>query len=185
MCGIAEFIDAELSHDTGLQLINRMCNVIRHRGQDDQGVWLGDGRALGMRRLYIIDFSGGHQPIFNEDQSITVVFIGEIYNYHELQRELERRGHRFAKQSDTETIVHAYEEYDDDCIKHLRGIFTFALWYRKRQCVVPARDRFGKKPLIYYWDGQRLIFGSEIKSILEAGIPREINADFLDEVPGL
>jgi asparagine synthase (glutamine-hydrolysing) len=181
MCGIAGFIDAERSHDNGLQLIDRMCKVIRHRGPDDQGVWLGDGVALGIRRLSIIDLSGGHQPIFNEDQSILVVFNGEIYNYRELQKELEERGHHFATKSDTETIVHAYEEYGDDCVKHLRGMFTFALWDRKRQRLLAARDRFGKKPLNYYWDGQRLIFGSEIKSILEAGIPREIDAVALDE----
>ena len=181
MCGIAGFIDAERSHDNGLQLIDRMCKVIRHRGPDDQGIWLGDGVALGMRRLSIIDLSGGHQPIFNEDRSILVVFNGEIYNYRELQQELEERGHHFATKSDTETIVHAYEEYGDDCVKHLRGMFTFALWDRKRRRLLAARDRFGKKPLNYYWDGQRLIFGSEIKSILEAGIPREIDAVALDE----
>src|SRR6266849_4308551 len=181
MCGIAGFIDAERSHDNGLQLIDRMCKVIRHRGPDDQGVWLGDGVALGMRRLSIIDLSGGHQPIFNEDQSILVVFNGEIYNYRELREELQGHGHHFTTSSDTETIVHAYEEYGDECVKHLRGMFTFAIWDRNRHRLLAARDRFGKKPLNYYWDGQRLIFGSEIKSILEAGIPREINQIALDE----
>lgn len=181
MCGIAGFIDAEPGLDNGLRLIDRMCRVIRHRGPDDQGVWFGDGAALGMRRLSIIDLFGGRQPIFNEDQSIIVVFNGEIYNYRELQQELGERGHHFATKSDTETIVHAYEEYGDDCVKHLRGMFAFALWDRKRRRLLAARDRFGKKPLNYYWDGQRLIFGSEVKSILEAGIPREINAVALDE----
>src|SRR5438477_8176945 len=180
MCGIAGFIDVERSRDNAEQLIDRMCRVIRHRGPDDQGVWVDDGVALGMRRLSIIDLSGGHQPIFNENQSILVVFNGEIYNYRELQKELEKRGHHFATKSDTETIVHAYEEYGDDCVKHLRGMFTFALWDRKRQRLLAARDRFGKKPLNYYWDGQRLIFGSEIKSILEAHIPREVNPIALD-----
>jgi asparagine synthase (glutamine-hydrolysing) len=181
MCGIAGFIDAECSRDHGLQLIDHMCKVIRHRGPDDQGMWLGDGVALGMRRLSIIDLSGGHQPIFNEDQSILVVLNGEIYNYRELRKELEAAGHHFATKSDTEAIVHAYEDYGDDCVKHLRGMFTFALWDRKRQRLLAARDRFGKKPLNYYWDGRRLIFGSEIKSILAAGIPREIDAVALDE----
>src|SRR6184192_1590034 len=181
MCGIAGFINAEHSRDDAEQLIDRMCQVIRHRGPDDQGTWVGEGVALGMRRLSIIDLAGGHQPIFNEDQSILVVFNGEIYNYRELRQILEERGHRFATKSDTETIVHAYEEYGADCVKHLRGMFTFALWDRKRQRLLAARDRFGKKPLNYYWDGQRLIFGSEIKSILEAGIPREIDAVALDE----
>ena len=181
MCGIAGFIDAERSRENAEQLIDRMCQVIRHRGPDDQGAWVGDGVALGIRRLSIIDLAGGHQPIFNEDQSILVVLNGEIYNYRELQKDLQERGHRFRTNSDTETIVHAYEEYGDECVKHLRGMFTFALWDRKRQRLLAACDRFGKKPLNYYWDGQRLIFGSEIKSILEAGIPREVNQIALDE----
>src|SRR5438552_4715896 len=162
MCGIAGFIDIQRSRDNAGELIDRMCKVIRHRGPDDQGTWVGDGVALGMRRLSIIDLTGGHQPIFNEDQSILVVFNGEIYNYRELRQILEERGHRFATKSDTETIVHAYEEYGADCVKHLRGMFTFALWDRKRQRLLAARDRCGKKPVNYYWDGQSLIFGSEI-----------------------
>jgi len=142
---------------------------------------VGDGAALGMRRLSIIDLAGGSQLIFNEDQSILVILNGEIYNYRELQKELQERGHHFRSNSDTEAIVHTYEEYGDECVKHLRGMFTFAIWDRKRQRLLAARDRFGKKPLNYYWDGQRLIFGSEIKSILEAGIPREVNHIALDE----
>jgi asparagine synthase (glutamine-hydrolysing) len=181
MCGIAGFIDREYSADHAEQLIDSMCRVIRHRGPDDQGTWVGDGVALGMRRLSIIDVAGGQQPMYNEDQSVLVVFNGEIYNYQDLKKELHELGHRFHTNSDTEVIVHAYEEYGDDCPKHLRGMFTFALWDRKRQRLLAARDRFGKKPLNYYWDGRRLIFGSEIKSILEAGIPRAINPIALDE----
>lgn len=181
MCGIAGFIDTQVSLNRAEQLIDTMCKVIRHRGPDDQGVWIGDGVALGMRRLSIIDLSGGNQPIFNEDRSILIVFNGEIYNYLELRKELQECGHHFTTNCDTEAIVHAYEEYGDDCVKHLRGMFTFAIWDRKRQRLLAARDRFGKKPLNYYWDGHRLIFGSEIKSILEAGIPREINHIALDE----
>ncbi len=181
MCGIAGFIDVQRSRDNAERLIDSMCKVIRHRGPDDQGVWVGDGAALGMRRLSIIDLAGGHQPIFNEDARILVVFNGEIYNYRELRQDLQKHGHSFRTSSDTEVIVHAYEEYGDDCVKHLRGMFTFALWDRRRQRLLAARDRFGKKPLNYYWDGQCLIFGSEIKSILEAGIPREINPIALDE----
>src|SRR5437764_2600432 len=158
-----------------------MCMVIRHREPDDQGTWVGDGAALGMSRLSIIDLVGGHEPNFNEDQSILGVLNGEIYNYRELQKELQERGHHFRTNSDTETIVHAYEEYGDDCVKQLRGMFTFAIWDRKRQRLLAARDRFGKKPLNYYWDGQRLIFGSEIKSLLEDAIRREINHLALDE----
>jgi asparagine synthase (glutamine-hydrolysing) len=134
-----------------------------------------------MRRLSIIDIAGGQQPIFNEDQSILVVFNGEIYNYQSLKQTLQERGHCFQTQSDTEVIVHAYEEFGDACPEQLRGMFAFALWDRKRQRLLIARDRFGKKPLNYYWDGQRLIFGSEIKSLLEAGIPRAVNPIALDE----
>ncbi len=181
MCGIAGFIDSECSRNNAELLIDSMCKVIRHRGPDDQGVWVGDGVALGMRRLSIIDLAGGHQPIFNEDQSVLVVFNGEIYNYQQLQSDLKERGHHFQTNSDTEAIVHAYEEYGDECVKHLRGMFTFALWDRKRQRLLAARDRFGKKPFNYYWDGKKLVFGSEIKSILEAGIPREINHIALDD----
>lgn len=185
MCGIAGFVNVQCGYESAEHLIDTMCKVIRHRGPDDQGTWVGDGvtgtAALGMRRLSIIDLAGGHQPIFNEDKSMLIVFNGEIYNYRGLQEELEARGHHFQTNSDTETILHAYEEYGDDCVKHLRGMFTFAIWDSKRQRLFAARDRFGKKPLNYYWDGQRLIFGSEIKSILEAGVPREVDPLALDE----
>ena len=181
MCGIAGFIDFDRTDASAEELIDSMCKIIRHRGPDDQGTWAGEGVALGMRRLSIIDVSGGHQPIFNEDKSILIVFNGEIYNYRELQEELQARGHQFETNSDTETIVHAYEEYGDDFVKRLRGMFALAIWDRKRKRLLVTRDRFGKKPLNYYWDGQRLIFGSEIKSILEAGIPREVNHEALDE----
>lgn len=181
MCGIAGFIDTQRSRDEAAHLIDDMCAIIRHRGPDDQGAWVGDGVALGMRRLSIIDLAGGHQPIFNEDGSVLVVFNGEIYNFRELQQELRARGHHFETNCDTEAIVHAYEEYGAECVGHLRGMFTFAIWDNKRRRLLAARDRFGKKPLNYYWDGQRLIFGSEIKSLLLAGIPREMNPSALDE----
>lgn len=181
MCGIAGFIDGQHSVPHAEGLIRAMCHVIRHRGPDEQGIWIGDGMAMGMRRLAIIDVAGGQQPIFNEDQSVLVVFNGEIYNYRELKKELQERGHFFNTNSDTEVIVHAYEEYGDDCPRHLRGMFVFALWDRNRRRLLAARDRFGKKPFNYYWDGQRLIFGSEIKSLLEADIPREMNHIALDE----
>jgi asparagine synthase (glutamine-hydrolysing) len=181
MCGIAGFIDLEQKQEDAEALLDRMCKVIRHRGPDDQGVWLENGAGLGMRRLSIIDLSGGHQPIFNEDHTVCVVFNGEIYNYQSLQQTLKEHGHQFSTNSDTEVIVHAYEEYGDDCVKYLRGMFVFALWDQTRHKLLAARDRFGKKPFNYYWDGQRFIFGSEIKSILEADIPREINPIALDE----
>jgi asparagine synthase (glutamine-hydrolysing) len=181
MCGIAGFIDQGQGDEQAAELIDEMCRVIRHRGPDDQGTWVEAGVALGMRRLSIIDVAGGHQPIFNEDGSIGVVFNGEIYNYQELQVQLRARGHRFRTDADTEVIVHAYEEYGDDCAQHLRGMFVFALWDGRRERLLAARDRFGKKPFNYYWDGTRLIFGSEIKSILQAGIRRDINPIALDE----
>jgi asparagine synthase (glutamine-hydrolysing) len=181
MCGIVGIIDRAYDSEDARQLISAMCQEIRHRGPDDQGTWVGDGIALGARRLAIIDRAGGRQPVFNEDHTIFVVFNGEIYNYADLGDRLRRLGHRFRTDCDTEVIVHAYEQYGDDCVKHLRGMFTFALWDRKRQRLLAACDRFGKKPLNYYWDGQRLILGSEIKSLLQAGIPREVNALALDE----
>ncbi|HEX4207418.1 MAG TPA: asparagine synthase (glutamine-hydrolyzing) [Ktedonobacteraceae bacterium] len=181
MCGIAGFVNIECTQERAEHLIASMCAVIRHRGPDDQGTWTGDHAAFGMRRLAIIDLIGGQQPIFNEDRSALIIFNGEIYNYHQLQEELQARGHHFRTNTDTEVIMHAYEEYGDDCVTHLRGMFAFAIWDRKRQRLLAARDRFGKKPFNYYWDGTRLIFGSEIKSILAAGIPRNINDVALDE----
>jgi asparagine synthase (glutamine-hydrolysing) len=181
MCGIAGFIDAQRGDDNAERLITRMCRVIRHRGPDDQGTWSGDGAALGATRLAIIDLTGGRQPIFNEDRNILTVFNGEIYNQQELTRDLQARGHHFSTKCDTELVVHAYEEYGADCPRHLRGMFAFAIWDRTRQRLFLARDRFGKKPLNYYWDGRRFIFASEIKAILEAGIPREVDAVALDE----
>ncbi len=170
MCGIAGFADldrhARDQHDARQAVVHRMCDVIRHRGPDDEGVLVDAGVALGMRRLSIIDLSGGHQPIRNEDGSVWVVFNGEIYNYRELRSELRARGHRFYTDTDTETIVHAYEEWGDDGFSRLRGMFGIALWDARADTLVLARDRVGIKPLHYAeWKG-RLYFGSEIKSIL-------------------
>src|SRR5579884_2809658 len=181
MCGIAGFVGLDTDRESATDLIDRMCRIIRHRGPDDQGTWVGDGVALGMRRLSIIDLAGGRQPIFNEDGSVLVVFNGEIYNYRALRDDLRRRGHRFSTDADTEVIVHAYEEWGDDCVTHLHGMFTFALWDSRRRRLLAARDRFGKKPLNYFWDGRQLIFGSEIKSILEAAIPRRVDPLALDD----
>lgn len=182
MCGIVGFLDGARGHEDALTTIDAMCQMIRHRGPDEQGVWAGDGGVgLGMRRLAIIDLAGGQQPIANEDGSVLVVFNGEIYNHEPLRAELAAKGHTFRTRSDTETIVHAYEEYGDRCVEHLRGMFVFALWDRRRQRLLAARDRFGKKPFNYAWDGQRLVFGSEIKSLLAAGVPRALDPIALDE----
>ncbi|HEY2962920.1 MAG TPA: asparagine synthase (glutamine-hydrolyzing) [Pyrinomonadaceae bacterium] len=186
MCGIAGFIDYWDTQrgDSGARgsLLKDMCDVIRHRGPDDDGFLLKDGVALGMRRLSIIDLAGGAQPISGEDGSVTIVFNGEIYNFQELRPELEKRGHTFKTHSDTETIVHAYEEYGTACANHLRGMFAFAIWDDKKRELYIARDRVGKKPLYYtVTPGQTLVFGSEIKSILEhPDVKREINLEALD-----
>jgi asparagine synthase (glutamine-hydrolysing) len=146
-----------------------MCDVIRHRGPDDQGFMVADGAALGMRRLSIIDLSGGRQPIRNEDGTVWVVFNGEIYNYRELRHDLTRLGHAFYTDTDTETIVHAYEEWGEQAFSRLRGMFGIALWDRTSKTLLLARDRVGIKPLHYAIRGGRLWFGSEIKSILASG----------------
>jgi asparagine synthase (glutamine-hydrolysing) len=145
-----------------------MCSVIRHRGPDDEGIHVEPGVGLGMRRLSIIDLAGGRQPIHNETGSVWVVFNGEIYNYRELRRDLEARGHAFATSSDTETIVHAYEEWGEDAFARLRGMFGIALWDRARATLILARDRAGIKPLHYVERAGRLFFASEIKSLLAA-----------------
>jgi asparagine synthase (glutamine-hydrolysing) len=146
--------------------IHRMCQAIVHRGPDDEGIFVKDGVGLGMRRLSIIDLAGGHQPVFNEDRSVWVVFNGEIYNFPELRGELESRGHRFYTHTDTEVIVHLYEELGSDCVKNLRGMFAFALYDERKRKLLIARDRLGIKPLHYALKGERLLFGSEIKAIL-------------------
>ena len=159
-----------------------MCRVIAHRGPDDQGVMVEGEVALGMRRLSIIDLAGGHQPIAGEDGKVTVVFNGEIYNYRELQNDLEARGHRFQTHSDTEAIVHAYEEYGAACVDHFRGMFAFAIWDARERKLFIARDRVGKKPLYYTVTPQgTLVFGSELKSLLEhPEVRRELNPEALD-----
>jgi len=167
MCGIAGFVNFD-EQRKAREILDRMCRVITHRGPDDQGMMIEGPVAIGMRRLSIIDLSGGHQPMCGCDPAITIVFNGEIYNYRELQRELEERGHRFQTNSDTETIVHAYEEYGKGCVERLRGMFAFAIWNANNRELFIARDRAGKKPL-YYTITPRgtLVFGSELKSLRE------------------
>jgi asparagine synthase (glutamine-hydrolysing) len=167
ICGTYGFSDKAL--------LKRMCDIIFHRGPDDEGYYIDSEVGLGMRRLSIIDLVGGHQPIHNEDESIWVVFNGEIYNFQAIRADLESRGHRFHTQSDTEVIVHAYEEYGQRFVEHLRGMFALALWDSSRRCLILVRDRVGIKPLYYRWENGRLWFASEIKAILESGCPREIN----------
>ncbi len=146
--------------------VHRMCQTIVHRGPDDEGIYAQGPVGLGMRRLSIIDLSGGHQPIHNEDKTVWIVYNGEIYNFPELRRGLEQRGHTFYTHADTEVIVHLYEEMGADCVKKLRGMFALALYDERRQSLLLARDRLGKKPLHYALHQGRLLFGSEIKTIL-------------------
>ncbi len=146
--------------------IHRMCQTIIHRGPDDEGIHTRGNVGLGMRRLSIIDLSGGRQPIYNEDRSVCCVFNGEIYNFLELRAELEGRGHQFYTHSDTEVIVHLYEEMGADCVTKLRGMFAIALYDERRESLLLARDRLGKKPLHYALHDGKLLFGSEIKAIL-------------------
>src|ERR1700758_8406 len=166
MCGIAGIVSAEAGDRIDPAAIHRMCTAILHRGPDDEGVFVKDGTGLGMRRLSIIDLSGGHQPVFNEDRTVWVVFNGEIYNFPELRADLMQRGHHFSTHTDTEVIVHLYEELGADCVNKLRGMFAFALYDEGRRKLLMARDRLGKKPLHYALQGSRFWFGSEIKSIL-------------------
>ncbi|HEY3027444.1 MAG TPA: asparagine synthase (glutamine-hydrolyzing) [Pyrinomonadaceae bacterium] len=165
MCGIVGIVhsgETQVDRD----LVSRMCEAIRHRGPDEDGFYFKGGVGLGMRRLSIIDLKGGQQPIHNEDRSAWIIFNGEIYNYRELRKELEGLGHKFYTDSDTEAIIHAYDRYGSDCPKHLRGMFAFAIWDEARQELFLARDRVGKKPLLYAQLNGQLVFGSEFSALL-------------------
>jgi asparagine synthase (glutamine-hydrolysing) len=180
MCGIAGVVSATRESNITEALVHHMCEQIVYRGPDDEGIHVADGAGLGMRRLSIIDLSGGHQPVFNEDRSAWIVYNGEVYNFPELRPELEKRGHRFYTKTDTEVIIHLYEEMGADCVQKLRGMFALAIYDKKKRKLVLARDRVGKKPLHYALLKDKLYFASEIKSIL-AVAPElaEINAQGL------
>ena len=162
------------------ELLERMNEAIRHRGPDDDGFYFSDGVGLAMRRLSIIDLKTGRQPIHNRDQTAWIVFNGEIYNYRELRAQLEKLGHRFYTDSDTEAIVHAYDEYGTDCPKHLRGMFAFAIWDTRTKSLFLARDRVGKKPLLYAQVNGQLVFGSEFSALLEhPDVSRDVDYEAL------
>jgi asparagine synthase (glutamine-hydrolysing) len=183
MCGIAGFISKANDNVEGRAArLDAMCRVIEYRGPDEQGTAIEGRAAMGMRRLSIIDLATGQQPIYSSDGSKLIVFNGEIYNYRELRRELETRGYRFKTNSDTETVIHAYDEYGEDCVRLLRGMFAFAIWDTKDQSLFLARDRVGKKPLFYtLTSGGEFVFGSEIKVLLtHGGVTREIDQGALD-----
>ncbi len=186
MCGIAGACWTAGSEPLSEVILKRMTDALVHRGPDDDGVYSslkktsgetenGSGAVLGFRRLSIIDLAGGHQPLSNEDGTVWIAFNGEVYNYRELKPELERLGHRFRTSSDTECIVHAYEQWGRDCVQHLRGMFAFAIWDDRRRVLFLARDRMGQKPLVYRLAEGRLVFASELKALLQIpNAPREI-----------
>jgi asparagine synthase (glutamine-hydrolysing) len=185
MCGIAGIFDRSgESAPRRADILARMTRTLVHRGPDDEGYLIDGPVGLGFRRLSIIDLAGGHQPLSNEDGSVWVVFNGEIYNYPDLTHELEAKGHVFRTRSDTECIVHAYEEWGPECVQRFRGMFAFAVWDQRQQRLFLARDRLGKKPLYYATVGDTLIFGSEIKALLAyPGLDRSLDlqavSDFL------
>src|SRR5215831_6631073 len=175
MCGITGIVrsdGAQIDRD----LLARMNEAIRHRGPDEDGFYFDDGVGLAMRRLAIIDLRSGQQPIHNADRTAWIVFNGEIYNYRELRKQLESLGHRFYTDSDTEAIVHAYDEYGTDCPRYLRGMFALAIWDRRDKSLFLARDRVGKKPLLYAQVNGQLVFGSEFMPLLQhPDVSREVN----------
>jgi asparagine synthase (glutamine-hydrolysing) len=182
MCGICGIFFSNRDwrvHGEDLVAMNRH---ITHRGPDDEGFFIEENVGLAMRRLSIIDVKTGHQPLTNENQDVWVVYNGEIYNHADLRAELEAKGHRYRTYSDTETIVHLYEEYGRDCVKHLHGMFAFVIWDRRNRKLFAARDRLGIKPFYYRWDSRAFLFGSEIKAILAyPGIDAEFNRSTLAE----
>lgn len=192
MCGIAGGIWIDPRNSLTPEQLRRMTNAMEHRGPDDEGLYFQDwchdgtgkilpGVALGFRRLAIIDLDSGKQPMSNEDDSIQLVFNGEIYNYRELRRRLEGSGHQFRTESDTETIVHLYEDLGMECFEHLNGMFSIAIWDSRQQQLVLARDRLGKKPLYYAHHNGLLVFASELKSLMQVeGLPRKISPGSID-----
>ncbi len=172
MCGIFGIVSSNINRPQ----VEQATNTLSHRGPDDSGFFMDEGVGLGHRRLSIIDLEGGHQPIFNEDRSMCIVYNGEVYNFMELRDQLLLRGHRFSTRSDTETILHAYEEWGESCVQHLRGMFAFAIWDTKEKLLFLARDRLGIKPLFYAEYKGSFYFASEMKAILEDhDLPREID----------
>src|SRR3954449_1380069 len=172
MCGIAGIVASDRLEADDRDRVIRMRDVIAHRGPDDTGIFLDAQAGLGHRRLSIVDVAAGHQPLSNEDGTVWIAFNGEIYNHADVRVALEGAGHRYRTRCDTETIVHAYEQWGDACVDHLRGMFAFAIWDAPRRRLLLARDRLGVKPLYWAMAGDRLLFGSEIKAILASGLVR-------------
>jgi asparagine synthase (glutamine-hydrolysing) len=182
MCGIAGILEFRRDTRADSGALRKMCQIMAHRGPDDDGFYTDGPAGIGMRRLSIVDLATGHQPISNEDGSLWIVFNGEIYNHLSLREQLIARGHSYRTHSDTETIIHLFEEYGRDCVQHLRGMFAFAIWDRNKETLFIARDRLGIKPLYYQLTPERLLFGSEVKVILvHGGIRPEFDRAALPE----
>ena len=179
MCGFVGFIDKEKNKK---KIIKDMADIIIHRGPDSDGYYIDDNCALGFRRLSIIDLDGGTQPIYNEDKSKVIIFNGEIYNYKEIKKDLIKKGHKFSTESDTEVILHGYEEYNEDILSKLRGMFAFVIYDTANKSLFGARDFYGIKPFYYYKNSDEFIFGSEIKSFLgHPNFKKELNRDMLKQ----
>ncbi len=181
MCGIVGIANTN-SRGASREILERMNEAIVHRGPDEDGFYLGGNVGLAMRRLSIIDLAGGQQPIYNADKTALIVFNGEIYNFQELRADLEKQGDKFDTNSDTEVILHLYDKHKADCVQHLRGMFAFAIWDKRDQSLFIARDRVGKKPLLYaHQSNGNLIFGSEFRALLEhPDISREVDYEAID-----
>ncbi len=178
ICGVLYFRDKKPVHES---LLKSMCDEMAHRGPNDEGYYKDKHLGFGHRRLSILDLSGGHQPMTNEDEKVWIVFNGEIYNYIALRHELEQKGHKFSSNCDTEVIIHAWESYGESCVDHFQGMFAFAIWDKKTKTFFMARDRIGIKPLYYYLKDGKLIFASEIKAILqEESVERSVRLNSLD-----
>lgn len=180
MCGICGIYKFSRQDTVEESILIAMRNTLIHRGPDDEGLYLNGNVGLAMQRLKIIDLEGGHQPMSNEDGTLWLVYNGEVYNYLELREFLIKKGHHFSTQSDTEVILHLYEEYGENCVEKLIGMYAFALWDTQQEKLFLARDRLGIKPLFFYYDEHQFIFGSEIKAILATGVKREIDYDALN-----
>jgi asparagine synthase (glutamine-hydrolysing) len=184
MCGIAGFVSVVPATNSE-NILRRMTNIIRHRGPDDDGFFFDAHAALGQRRLSIIDVAGGHQPMPNETRTRWIVYNGEVFNHASLRPELEQAGHRYESRCDTETILHAYEQYGPACVERFRGMFAFAIWDQEARTLFCARDRLGIKPFYYFWDGRVFAFASEIKALLEhPAISPRLEEDLLPELLG-
>lgn len=182
MCGICGIVNFDKRVISDARIVHSMTNTLKHRGPDNEGYFIRNPIGLGHRRLSIIDLATGNQPLFNEDASCSIILNGEVYNFQELQNELRRKNHIFKTRSDTEVVIHAYEEYGFECVKYLRGMFAFAIWDDKKEILFLVRDRLGKKPLYYYYDSQKFIFASEIKALLKTGfVKAEVNKEAIDE----